>query len=240
MRISGPVSTNFARVFGLLEVTAGVTGAAEYVLPVPMGSPQNYYGVGFFQGVTPEYTAPPIPGDTGWDRVATTAPLGGQWSRSPTTGFTIVTAVNTTDAAYANENTNGQQQRWSGFGLATTAAGSPIANPAANQSVVIKGIEVRLGNTRVSAVCANSTVDVQLSWNGASTTPTWSTAVSTPLLTMTSVTHVLPASGGPTGTTAWGAHSWVRDDFTDANFQVRLTARKGCSTSGTRAPRRPT
>ncbi len=43
--IDGAVETNFARVFGLQQVDVGVTGAAEYVLPVPMGSPQNYYGV---------------------------------------------------------------------------------------------------------------------------------------------------------------------------------------------------
>ena len=57
--IDGPVNTNFAGVFCwqggpcLRSVDVGVTGAASYVLPVPMGSPQNYYGVGFFQGVIP-------------------------------------------------------------------------------------------------------------------------------------------------------------------------------------------
>ena len=57
--IDGPVKTNFAGVFCwqdgpcLRSVDVSVTGAASYVLPVPMGSPENYYGVGFFQGVIP-------------------------------------------------------------------------------------------------------------------------------------------------------------------------------------------
>ena len=57
--IDAPVQTNFARVFCweggpcLDKVDVGVTGAAEYVLPVPMGSPENYYGVfGTLRGAT--------------------------------------------------------------------------------------------------------------------------------------------------------------------------------------------
>jgi len=49
--IDGPVGTNFARIFDLHTVHVSVVGAATYVLPVPMGSPQAYFGVGFFQGV---------------------------------------------------------------------------------------------------------------------------------------------------------------------------------------------
>ena len=30
------------------QIAVAVTGAADLVLPVPMGSPQNYYGVGYF------------------------------------------------------------------------------------------------------------------------------------------------------------------------------------------------
>jgi len=51
--INGPVGTHFARVFCwdggpcLQSVAVSVGGAASYVLPVPMGSPQNYYGVGY-------------------------------------------------------------------------------------------------------------------------------------------------------------------------------------------------
>ena len=45
VRISAPINTFFMRVFGFTRVTANRTSKAEYVLPVPMGSPQNYYGV---------------------------------------------------------------------------------------------------------------------------------------------------------------------------------------------------
>ena len=37
----------------------------------------------------------------------------------------------------------------------------------------------------------------------------------------------MPAAGGTTSTAAWGAHTWVRNDFTDTNFRVRLQADPG-------------
>ena len=54
--VSAPVNTYFMRVIGISTVQATRASKAEYVLPVPMGSPQNYYGVGFFQGVAPART----------------------------------------------------------------------------------------------------------------------------------------------------------------------------------------
>jgi Flp pilus assembly protein TadG len=53
--IDAPVGTFFARAFCfssracLTSANVGVTGAATYVLPVPMGSPLAYYGVGDFR-----------------------------------------------------------------------------------------------------------------------------------------------------------------------------------------------
>ena len=53
--IDAPVGTFFAKVFCfnssacLTSADVGVTGAATYVLPVPMGSPLAYYGVGDFR-----------------------------------------------------------------------------------------------------------------------------------------------------------------------------------------------
>ncbi len=44
--VSAPVDTFFMGLFGFNEVTVTRTSRAEYILPVPMGSPQNYLGVG--------------------------------------------------------------------------------------------------------------------------------------------------------------------------------------------------
>ena len=43
--ISAPVGTFFMRIFGINSIQATRLGKAEFVLPVPMGSPENYYGV---------------------------------------------------------------------------------------------------------------------------------------------------------------------------------------------------
>ncbi len=43
--VSAPVGTFFMRVFGLNTITASRSAKAIYVQPVPMGSPENYYGI---------------------------------------------------------------------------------------------------------------------------------------------------------------------------------------------------
>jgi Flp pilus assembly protein TadG len=43
--ISAPVSTFFLRIIGIQTLTATRSSKALFVLPVPMGSPENYYGV---------------------------------------------------------------------------------------------------------------------------------------------------------------------------------------------------
>ena len=42
--VSAPVPTFFMRLFGINSIQATRKAAAEYVLPVPMGSPLNYFG----------------------------------------------------------------------------------------------------------------------------------------------------------------------------------------------------
>ena len=71
------MGTFFARVFAFNEFDAAVVGAATYVLPVPMGSPQSYYGVGFFQGVIPASTVTETDA-TDWLRPNAT--LSGSWT----------------------------------------------------------------------------------------------------------------------------------------------------------------
>src|SRR6267143_2917500 len=43
--VSAPVRTFFASMFGVATFTARRNARAEFVLPVPMGSPENYYGI---------------------------------------------------------------------------------------------------------------------------------------------------------------------------------------------------
>ena len=55
--ISAPVNTFFMRLFGITHIQATRSSKAIYVLPVPMGSPLAYYGVGCFV-LKPPATAP--------------------------------------------------------------------------------------------------------------------------------------------------------------------------------------
>src|SRR5438309_2093433 len=43
--VSAPVRSWFARLLGVTQFNARRNARAEFVLPVPMGSPQNYYGI---------------------------------------------------------------------------------------------------------------------------------------------------------------------------------------------------
>jgi Flp pilus assembly protein TadG len=45
VKITAPVPTYFAQIFGIKSIEATVYSEAVYQLPVPMGSPQNYYGI---------------------------------------------------------------------------------------------------------------------------------------------------------------------------------------------------
>lgn len=43
--VTAPVRTFFARMFGIANFAGNRYARAEFILPVPMGSPQNYYGI---------------------------------------------------------------------------------------------------------------------------------------------------------------------------------------------------
>ena len=50
--VNTSIQSFFARVIGVSAFPVSRTSKAEFILPVPMGSPQNYFGVGFFEGLT--------------------------------------------------------------------------------------------------------------------------------------------------------------------------------------------
>ncbi len=206
--IAGNINTYFARVAGINSFPARRESKADFVLPVPMGSPQNYYGVGFFEKRVA--TTTPVPGNTAqdtngnpWNATALST-SGGQWS-NPDRAFT-------NNNQYATDATNGQKQVWQNFNLQ-----GEIPNDG---TLVIDGLEVALTDVSLtgSGTMTNCQVTVETTWNGGTT---WSTAVKTSALTTTASDDKVVGSNS--STSMWGGHTWTRGDFTNSNFRVRLT-----------------
>jgi hypothetical protein len=216
--ISAPVDTYFMRIFGIQSITAMRTSKAEYVLPVPMGSPQDYYGVGFLRdAVSTTRTTIGPQQDTGWQAPGNT--ITGSW-QSPWN------ADDQNDNRYATSTTTNAVQRWGNFGL----LGGSRAIPT---SARIDGLEVRLraGLTGTSGTTTNCSLSIDTTWNGSQGSPSRSTAQTLPL----STSEAFIAFGSQTSTAIWGSHSWVRNDFSDADFQVRITNLRGAGCNRTAA-----
>ena len=101
--VSAPVGTFFMRVFGIGSITATRASKALYTLPVPMGSPENYYGVfGDVRNATMTNVPPPEtdPVATTALKVPTTSPGTATWTVTPTSpSRTLVQAVATNETA---------------------------------------------------------------------------------------------------------------------------------------------
>ncbi len=222
--ISAPVNTFFMKIFGIQSIQATRQSKAEYVLPVPMGSPENYYGnFGLTRGLTSTSTSIQIvhnssSDDTGW-KVPTAAPGAAGWS---TSSGTLVNAVGSaTDNVYAQTNTTGAVQQWGTFALPPSLSGSQSVSS-------IDGIQVRLSDAYMTASgCASSRIQVALSWNGGTSWTT--TATQTGTLTTTNTTDY--TLGSATSLAAWGGHAWVPGDLTSATdpIRIRTTALKSGS-----------
>ena len=135
--VAGDVETNFARVFGMSQVPAAVTGAAEFVLPVPMGSPESYYGVfgklrtpggGTTQPGTATVTAEFTPGSAG----------SGSWN--PTSGSKLG-SVQAVDDTYIQTNVD-QRTQW--FGNVGLQGPGGLPNPTGGDDLVMPADDVRI------------------------------------------------------------------------------------------------
>ena len=81
--IQGPVQTYFARLLGTSTIQGSRIARAEFVLPVPMGSPQDYFGIATLcrNGDT-STSCPSVPSATG----SGTLPQQGFWATVLTRG----------------------------------------------------------------------------------------------------------------------------------------------------------
>lgn len=212
--VSGPVRTYFARICGCLDsVQIKADAAAEYFLPVPMGSPQSYYGVGYFVGPVTTTTTSTVSGQTSWGLTGSVVP-GGAWT-NPGNATRL-------DSTYVTVATNGDAAQWTSFGILS------LTNPPPNDPTLgVAGIEVRLNGISFngSGTASSCIVNVSLSPDGGST---WTqTLATTGLTTAATASRVV---GSATSTASWGSRSWSRADLTDANFRVKLTWVDGTST----------
>lgn len=206
--IQGPVNSYFAKVFCAItsctqQITERVTGLAEFVLPVPMGSPQNYFGVGHLVEAT-SHT------DTNNDSSTRTASAAntGTWSSNGN--------VYSNDNNYSTASTNNAAQQWSSFGFDSTV---PSGASITAVQVQLNDLFLTGGTTATSPDCH---VHVELSWNSGTN---WSTMLQTSNLnTTTSADYTV---GSSSSTSGWGAHPWTRNDVLNSNFRVRLTWHEG-------------
>jgi Flp pilus assembly protein TadG len=192
----------FARVVGISSFPITRSSKGVYVLPVPMGSPLAYYGVGDFSAnesttKRTDYMDVSVPGYT-----SNAAPPT-NWG-TPNNGWANGTAN------YATASSNNLSQIW-----------STLKIPAIS-GAVLDGVALSF-NAKVATVAAACQVKAEISWGGTN----WgNAALTTP--TMTVANNTTYTLGSPTAMSVWGNnHTWASGDFANANFKVRLTYLKG-------------
>lgn len=196
--ISAPVGTFFMRIFGLPSIQATRSAKAEFVLPVPMGSPQNYYGVGFFEGQTGGPLTPNGPRAPTWSQTTDPYKDFNNPDRAWSSNDQYATGV-------VGTGTNGDTQGYGNFGF-NLGAGLTIA-----------GIEIKVEAKASDPVGCQ--LQVELSWdNGATYTATGKKV---------DLTGSDPAAGswptvGSSGDT-WG-RSWTPAQLANGKLRVRLRA----------------
>jgi Flp pilus assembly protein TadG len=236
--VSAPVDMFFMRIFGISQITATRTAKAEFVLPVPMGSPENYYGVfGDVRGLT-STTTTTIPGhtDTGSDnsgfQVPDQAPTTSPSSKgfTPSSGSSLVNSIITNNNNYVQTPTNGNYQDFWDFDLLAGLGPDDTATQ-------VTGLEVRLSDAYLlNGSCTNSYFQVALSYDAGlhwTTDGANNRAPATTSLTTNNATDY--TLGAANSVSAWPlaspAHTWAGADLGNSNFRVRVTAAKGCTTS---------
>ncbi|MGZ6328094.1 MAG: pilus assembly protein TadG-related protein [Candidatus Limnocylindrales bacterium] len=216
--VSAPVNTFFMRLFGINSITATRSSKAEYVLPVPMGSPLNYFGdFGLVRHPNGYYTK----------TTTTTGPVNGNTSANA--GTAMGTGwTNPTRADAANDNsratsgsTSGTAQAWNTFNLQTGTGAIP--NDA---TLVIDEIQVQIRAliTSGTGTPTNCQIATDLSWNNGAS-GSWSSVLNTTLTTTETLYNVGMSA-------SWGPHTWAYPNFSNASFRVRLTYVTGSGCSG--------
>ena len=210
--VAARIDTFFIGLFGFHELTVQRSARAEYVLPVPMGSPQNYYGVGHLVDFEAELVAGTwrLPGDEA---------NPDNWSNPGR-----VYNGNTSDYATKNSTSN-PYQGYTEFDLDKPSGAT------------LRGIEVEVYGRASSAGCR---LGIELTSNAGSSNPSWTSTNQSILMPSGSgsgADQVLTIGGD---SALWG-RSCSNTDLDDGNFGVRVAyidPPGGCSNGSTISLRR--
>ncbi len=206
--VSGSVGTFFMRLFGIGGLPVTASSRAEYVMPVPMGSPENYYGV-FGRLRTP--TGSTTQNVTLSESSAAALPTA---TVTPNTWTSPTNAYRSNDAGAVATSSSTSQQIWTTFGFSSPGTGT----------ITITGIEIAVSAKAVTTTGCSLTAGVYRKSASA-----WSATTRSATITSTSLaTYTL---GGPTD--LWGVASgtWsLTNDFVSVSaFRARLANTGGCT-----------
>jgi hypothetical protein len=220
VKVTAPVKTFFLGLIGMGTVTVSRNAQAEFVLPVPMGSPENYYGVfGDVRNATftttgttnhPNTQTADFNSPSAWDSAAS-QPAGSWTNPSRANG--------SNDNSFATASAAGALQQWGTFSIQF--------NPT---FVSVQGLQVRLrALIQGSGTSTDCRLDVALSSNGGTS---WTSAArTTGPLTTSELVYTIGGSADLWGGT-WALANFQPDGAT--KFRVRLTWNKpNCGASRT-------
>ena len=128
--VSAPVSTFFMRLIGINSITATRASKALYVLPVPMGSPLNYLGVGCFRSKS---GSQPVCTTAGNSNGASGIPNSTVANPVPLTGPTAPSQLNSQgffDAAITKGGDSGNGDAYDPSSDSGRGGANPTYNPA--------------------------------------------------------------------------------------------------------------
>ncbi|HSS36235.1 MAG TPA: pilus assembly protein TadG-related protein [Patescibacteria group bacterium] len=139
--ISAPVDTFFMKIFGIQTIQAIRTSKADFILPVPMGSPEQWYGIGNYEVFSP---GPP---HTRGPAVPTNTAGPNNWTNGPD--------GRTNNSVYATTGNTTSMQGYRDFGLGVPGADT------------IDGIQIRVDAKSTDSVGCR--LGVSLSWDNGTT-----------------------------------------------------------------------
>ena len=199
--VNASVDTFFMRLFGITKIQATRSSKAIYVLPVPMGSPQNYYGD--FGKV--RY---PGSGESASTTQTTTAGPSSPTGSGTATWTTPQYAYSGTSSQFATIKVKNTAQTWNNFGFSIPSGATVL------------GIQVVMTAKIAASTCQLSAA---LSWNNGTS---YTTAETTTNLTTTATSYGL---GGASDT--WGHTWSPPTDLNNGKFIIQLTNPTACGTN---------